>query len=467
MESLRQNTVIHEIEAAPEIDFASTESASDQLSIDRLALLQLLWDKRQFLRRVALWAMVASTVIALLLPKTYESSVRIMPPDSMNNASGLLGAALAGRGGGGTELAALAANLLGMKGSGALFVDLFRSRSVQDQVVNRLNLQKVYWTRYKQDARKKLDSRTDVSEDRKSGVITLIVSDHSPQRARDIAQAYVEELNTVLAQVSTSSARRQRIFIEQRLMTVKGELESAEKDFSAFASKNTALDIKEQTKAMVESAATLQGQLIAAQSELQSLEQVYTGNNVRVRALQARIDELQKQLQNMRGADSSLVTDGTDGGEMYPSIRKLPLLGVEWADLYRRMKIQETVYELLNQQYELARIQEAKEIPTISVVDPANVPERKSGPYRVLIILIVTTLSITGAAVWVWFEERWRLTRADDPRKVLASQVWESVATRVKQFRVLRLRAESGSRSAGNEGPSDQTDNENYNRRDR
>jgi len=305
----------------------------------------------------------------------------------MNNTGGML-AALAGKSN--PEIAAIAGSVLGMKGSGALYVDLFRSRTVQENVIDRLNLQKEYWTRYKEDARKRLNSRTNVEEERKSGVITLTVEDGNPQRARDIAQAYVEQLNRIVSQVSTSSARRERIFIEQRLASVKNDLEDAEKQFSVFASKNTALDIKEQTRAMVASAAELQGQLIAAQSQLQSLEQIYTENNVRVRALRAQIEELKRQLQNLRGTDSSIVEDASYPDQMYPSIRKLPLLGVEWADLYRRVKIQETVYELLNQQYELARIQEAKEIPTVNVVDPANVPEKKSWPPRTVIILLIT-----------------------------------------------------------------------------
>ena len=168
-------------------------------------------------------------------------------------------------------LGAMAGNILGAKSTGALFVDLLRSRTVQDHIVDRFNLQHVYWTRYKQDARKTLDAHTDVTEDRKSGVISMTVTEGSPQRARNVAQGYVEELDRLVSQVSTSSARRERMFIEQRLTTVNADLEDAEKQFSAFASKNAALDIKEQTRAMVESAAVLQGQMIAAQSELQSL----------------------------------------------------------------------------------------------------------------------------------------------------------------------------------------------------
>ncbi len=341
------------------------------------------------------------------------------------------------------EMALVAGSILGAKGSGALFVELFHSRSVQDRVIDRLNLQSVYWVRYKQDARKKLDSRTDVGEERKSGVITLTVRDRSPQRARDIAQAYVEELNRVVAQVSTSSARRERVFIEQRLLSVKSDLEEAEKQFGVFASKNTAIDIKEQTRAMVESAGLLQGQLIAAQSELQGLEQMYTDNNVRARVLRARVNELQRQLQSLRGSNSSLVFDAAQPDPMYPSIRKLPLLGIEWADLYRRMKIQETVYELLNQQYELARIQEAKEIPTVNVVDPANVPEKKSSPPRLLMILGLTMLSVVSAAVWIVAADRWRRVDPQDSRKMFAGSVWQETFGHAHRW-FAGLRARSG-----------------------
>jgi capsule polysaccharide export protein KpsE/RkpR len=256
-----------------------------------------------------------------------------------------------------------------------------------------------------------------------------------------------------VSQVSTSSARRERIFIEQRLTSVKSDLEDAEKQFSAFASKNSALDIKEQTKAMVESAGLLQGQLIASQSELQSLEQIYTSNNVRVRSLQARVDELKRQAQKLRGTDASLVSDAAQPDQMYPPIRKLPLLGVEWADLYRRMKIQETVYELLNQQYELARIQEAKEVPTVNVIDPANLPEKKSGPPRLLIIVPLTVLALAGAMVWIFGSERIKSLEHADPRRQLAMRAAESLKRLRDRIANLRFRNRSDFSKASGDGP--------------
>ena len=447
MENLRQNVAVREIDAITEVGFRSAheeaEPKVDQFSDGIVGSLALAWDHRRTLTRVGLWAVILSTAVAFLIPNRYESSVRIMPPDSTNNVSAVLGA-LTGKASSNSDLAMMAGSLLGMKSSGALYVNLFRSRSVQDRVIDEVNLQKVYSMRYKQDARKKLDGRTEVGEDRKSGIITLVAEDHDPQRAHDIAQAYVDELNRVVAQVSTSSARRERMFIEQRLVSVKSDLEDAERKFSAFASKNTTLDIKEQTKAMVESAAVLQGQLIAAESELQGLQQIYADNNVRVRALRARIGELRRALTEIHGSDASITSDSSSPDELSPSIRKLPLLGVEWTDLYRRLKLQETVYALLNQQYELARIQEAKEIPTVNVVDPANVPEKKSFPPRLWITFLLTSLSMAAAVTWISWTTRLDEYEPQDPRRLFIVKSGAAVATVVNRVErhafVLNLR---------------------------
>ena len=143
-----------------------------------------------------------------------------------------------------------------MKSSGALFVGILGSETVQDGLIDEFHLKKVYHDSKIEDARKDLSEHTDVSEDRKSGIITIAVTDHDAKRAAAMARSYVDELDRLVAQVSTSSARRERIFLEGRLQDVKTDLDLAARNFSDFASKNTAIDIPEQGKAMVEAAAT-------------------------------------------------------------------------------------------------------------------------------------------------------------------------------------------------------------------
>jgi len=276
-----------------------------------------------------------------------------------------------------------------------------------------------------EDIRKDLEYATNLSVDRKSQIITIKVTDRSPQRAAAMAQAYVDELNRTLALVSTSSARRERIFLEERLKEVSVDLEAAEKEFSRFASQNTAIDIKEQGKAMVEAAAILQGQLIAARSELEGLRQIYTDSNVRVRALQARVGELENQLKKVGGTNADAASGNTGPGDsLYPSIKQLPLLGVTYADLYRKARVQEAVFEKLTQQYELARVQEAKEIASVKVLDSPDLPEKKSFPPRVLLMLLGTALAFSSGMAWVRGRTRWEQADPSDPRMVLAREVY-------------------------------------------
>jgi hypothetical protein len=116
---------------------------------------------------------------------------------------------------------------------------------------------------------------------------------------------------------------------------------------------------------------------------------------------------------------------------MYPSIRKLPLLGVMYADLYRRTKIQEAVLETLTKEYELAKVQEVKEIPMVKVLDMAGVPDKKSFPPRPLLIFLGTTLGLTVAVVWVFGSEIWHDTDSSDPRKLFAQEVFSTVSARL------------------------------------
>jgi capsule polysaccharide export protein KpsE/RkpR len=235
--------------------------------------------------------------------------------------------------------------------------------------------------------------------------------------------------------LSTSSARRERLFLEERLQAVSKDLESAEKEFSQFSSKNSAIDIKEQGKAMVEAAATLQGQLIAAESELEGLRQIYTDNNVRVRSVRARIGELKHQLEKIggKGEDAS-APSGQQPDSLYPSIRKLPLLGVTYADLYRTTRVQEAVFETLTKEYELAKVQEVKEIPTVKVLDVADIPTKKSFPPRLLIMFLGTALAAAIATTWVFGKTTWEQTDSADPRKAFAQEVFTTVKASLPKF---------------------------------
>jgi uncharacterized protein involved in exopolysaccharide biosynthesis len=412
--------------APPDLGELSAPEVAGRDSPESLAeRLRLLWSERRFLARAVLASTAVGLLFAFYLPNQYQASTQLMPPDSQSNSGMAILAAMSARTGNG--LGAVAGDLLGVKSSGALFIGILRSRTVEDRLIERFNLKKVYGTGVEEDARGKLSGNTSIAEDRKSGIITIAVTDGDPRLAAAIAQAYVEELDRLVSELSTSSARRERIFLEERLKTVKLDLDQAAREFGQFASRNGAIDIKEQGRAMVEAAATLQGQMIAAQSELSGLEQIYAGNNVRVRALRARIAKLKQELEKIGGQESDSAVAGRDEKSLYPSIRKLPILGVTYSDLYRRTRIEEVVFETLTQQYELAKVQEAKETPSVKILDDATVPERKSYPPRLRILLLCILFGLAASVVWVFGQKRWHEVAPDDPRKVFATEVFQTV----------------------------------------
>lgn len=428
--------------------------------------LRLLWKRRVAFFRAAAIGLLVSTLVAFLIPKSYTSTTQLMPPDPQSTSGMAMMAAMAAKAGGG--LAGVAGDLLGLKSSGALFIGVLRSETSQERLIQQFDLRKVYGTQLVTDARKKLDENTAISEDRKSGIITISVTDHSPQRAAALANAYVDELNSRASELSTSSAHRERVFLEERLKVAKHELDDASNQLAQFSSKNSTLDIQQEGKAMLDAAGAIAGELIAAQAQLEGLKQIYTDNNSRVRSLNARVAELRRQLEKLGGTQGDAVkkpqastlarsrevnpplghtadppantfvdeaadpsTSKAGGGLPYPTIRSLPLLGAKYADYYRRAKIQETVYELLTEQYELAKVQEAKETPSVKVLDPARVPERKSYPPRLVIMFLGTFLAFAMSVVWVMGSARWDEVEPQDPHKVLVREVVSSLKARM------------------------------------
>jgi uncharacterized protein involved in exopolysaccharide biosynthesis len=391
---------------------------------------------RGIVLRGTLGTLLAFTLIAFLIPKKYTATTRLMPPDYGSNLQmtlalpALSDAAGSGTAGAGSSIMGLASQLLGLNTSGDLFAGVLQSQSVEDRIIQKFNLMNVYSVRHIEVARDALEDRTEITI-KKSGIINIAVEDKSRERATEIAKMYVAELDRALAIVNTSSAHRERVFIEGRIREVKQELDATVKEFAAFSSQNAAIDVPEQAKAMVGAAAELQAQLIAAESEVTGLQQIYTENNVRVKALKAHAAELQRQLNKFGGKDVNLDRDTSLARtELYPSIRQLPLLGVKYLDLYRRTKINEGVYEFLTKEFEVAKVQEAREIPTVQVLDTALLPDKKSSPHRLLIMLAGLFLGFIGSSGVVIGKTAWEDTNQDDPRKVLATEIYLSMRAR-------------------------------------
>jgi capsule polysaccharide export protein KpsE/RkpR len=391
--------------------------------------LWLLWRSRRFIWGVAWKTLLASIVLAYVVPSHYASAVKFVPGENSSSGGGssmmgLLSKALGGSDNSSMSMGLDAAGLLGAKTPGAFYVEVLKSRTVQDRLIDRFDLRSRYRKKTYFEARKKLSRFTDIEEDKKSGVITLTVTDYEPKVAAQIANAYIEELNRLAVDLNTSSAHRERQFLEDRLAGAKQDLARATGALSQFTSKNSMVDPQNEGRALMDAAARMQGELIASQTELKGLQQIYSDDNVRVRTLKARMAELQSQLKKIVGHGGNAAGQNAAAEfSAYPTMDTLPALGSHYSDLYREAKIQEAVYAFVTQQFEMARIQEAKELPIVRVMDAGVAPEKRSSPIRSLIVAGSVIAALVLASLWVLVRYRWQQVPMDDPYRLLADDV--------------------------------------------
>lgn len=408
----------------PKLD--ETSQTADTLHVSDYV--RALWRGRRAIPKAVLLGAVVAAVVSLITPATYQSMTRLMPPDRQSPAGlALLANAIDDR------LPSGASDALGVKSPGAVFVGVLRSRTVADRLIEQFDLMKVYRVRLRKDARRRLADSTEIAEDKKSGIITLTVTDRSAARAASLARAYVEQLNQLTAELNTSAAHRERVFLEERLKKVKQDLAAASARLSQFSSRSSAVDPKEQGKALFDTAARLQVELSDTEAELRSLEQVYAPQNVRVRAARARIAELKRQIAKLQGSNGAPAS--------LPSITQLPVLGLTYADLLREAKVQEAVYETLTKQYELAKVQEARELPTVRVLDDADLPERRVSPQRTLMTLAGFLLGGVFAAAYVIGRTAWRRLSLNHPVRTLGLEFHDDIAAELRTVRRRLARA--------------------------
>jgi uncharacterized protein involved in exopolysaccharide biosynthesis len=355
---------------------------------------------------------------AFILPVTYTSTTTLMPPESASSNSNLM-SMLSAAG----PVASACSAMLGAKTSGAQFVGVLRSRTVQESLVRRFDLADYYKARFVEDACNRLAAHTSVLEDQKSGIITISVTAGNPVLAANIAQGYVEELDRVVTSNSTSAARRERIFLEGRLKELKQDLDNSAKVLSQFSTKNKTIDMPSQAKSMMDAGLKLQQELATARSELAGLRQAYSEDNVRVRTANARVEELQRQMDKITGLSRASGSRINSGDSDYPSLEALPALGLTYADLDRKVLVEEALWEALSKQYEAAKVQEAKEIPTVRVLDSADLPQRKTSPARTAIVILGVMASLFLACTFVISANAWKNMKDQDERKKLVNEI--------------------------------------------
>jgi uncharacterized protein involved in exopolysaccharide biosynthesis len=174
------------------------------------------------------------------------------------------------------------------------------------------------------------------------------------------------------------------------------------------------VSIDAQARAAIEGAASIKGEIIAAQIELEVLKQFGTERQNEAVMLKSKIVELQKQLAKIESGDS---VNESPNDNVYITFKELPALGMELARLMRAAKIQEEVFKLITTQYEIAKIEEAKDLTTVQVLDRAVPPDRKIRPKRRLIVIIATVAGFFLAAFLAFFMEFVNRIKSQNPER--------------------------------------------------
>jgi capsule polysaccharide export protein KpsE/RkpR len=408
---------------------ASAEEVGEGLSLRIARFLRLCWVRRRMVFGILATGILISILYAFHLPVMYTSTTTLMPPDSASSNSNLMSLLSSAY-----PAASVGSAALGIKSPGALFVGILGSRTVQESVVTRFDLVHHYKKHLIEDACKRLTADTVIRENIKSGIITIDVKADNAVLASNIAQGYVAELDRVVNNNSTSAARRERIFLEERLKEIKKDLDDSAEALSRFSTKSRTIDMPSQARAMVDSGLKLQDELATARSDLAGLRQAYSEDNVRVRTASARVEELQKQMDKITGLSQKSGSSAYTSESDYPSLGALPALGLTYADLNRKVLVEEALWGALTKQYEAAKVQEAKEIPTVRVLDVANVPQRKSSPARSEIVILGAMLSLFVVCISVLAMSAWEEMDAQDERKQLVAAIVNATLNSLRWF---------------------------------
>ena len=395
---------------------APHEEQDDEVSL--LDLLIILARSKWFIIRITIGLGLTALIISLFLPKRYTALTTVLPPQQSSSLSSALMSQIGNLG----SLGALAGSSMGLKNPNDMYVAMFKSRTVEDAMIQRFDLMKEYRQKYMSTARKAFESHATVESGAKDNLIHISVEDKDPKRAAEMANAYVEEYRELSQHLAISEASQRRLFFEQQLEQAKDNLANAEEALKETQQKTGMIQLDSQARALIESAAGLRAQITAKEVQLQGMRTYGTSENADVVQTQQELESLRTQLAK-RGGNA----DDSSAGLIMPK-GQVPQAGIEYVRKLRDVKYNETIFEILARQIEMAKLDEAKEGALIQVVDPAIVPDYKSSPKRGLITIAAAVAGLfIGIFVVLFREGLGRLRQNPEQRErldILRKAIW-------------------------------------------
>jgi capsule polysaccharide export protein KpsE/RkpR len=359
------------------------EPARDILAID---LLLSIVKRKWLIAKITLAVTVFTALVVLFIPRTYIAKTSILPPEQNH----CLTAAMMGQLG---SVAALAGQELGLKNPSDAYVLVLQSNAIGEQLIRRFDLQQVYKTKTMVNTLKVLADHTEIKDD-KSGVITVEFEDRDPKRSSEVANTYVEELRHVMQKLSVTEASQRRAFFEEQVSEAKQQLAGSEADLKGVEEKTGLIQLDSQAKAIIQQIANVREQIAAREVRLQGMRSYATADNPYLQrterelaALRGELSKLERQ-RNVGAGDTQIPTAG------------MPSASLDYLRKMRDLKYNEMVFEVLSKQYELAKLDEAKETAMVQVFDPATVPDKPSKPHRTLIVMAAFFAAILLTSLW-------------------------------------------------------------------
>jgi uncharacterized protein involved in exopolysaccharide biosynthesis len=283
-------------------------------------------------------------------------------------------------------MAALAGGGLGLKNPNDQFVGMFMSRTVEDAMVQHFGLMQEYHKKYLTDARKAFEGHTKVDDSGKDGLIRISIKDRDPRRAAELANGYIDQFRIQSQHLAITEASQRRLFFERELEQAKDNLASAEEALKQTQQTTGLIELTSQARALIESGAALRAEITAREVQIQGMQTYATGENAQLVQAQRELESMRAQLAKLGGSEDS------SAGELIVPKGRVPEAGLEYIRKLRDVKYYETIFDILARQFEMAKLDEAKQGALIQVVDPAVPPDYRSFPKRGLIVIGATVL---------------------------------------------------------------------------
>jgi tyrosine-protein kinase Etk/Wzc len=379
----------------------SSGSHGQQREIGILELLTVFASRKSLFAKLVGASTTIGIILCFVLPVQYTATTKLMPPQQTQSTTSMMMNQLIGSSSG--SLAAIAGGGIAPKSPNDIYIGLLSSRPVGDAIIQRFGLTQVYRAKDMTASREKLAANTLISTER-SGFIAISVTDRDSKRASDIANAYTEQLRAFTRSLAVTEASRRRLFYDDQLRQAKESLVQAEIDFQQVQQQKGLVQLDAQAKAIVESLAALRAKIAAKEVEVEALKSYSTDSN-------PEVELALNELSSLRSQATHIATQDKSDGFADLGLKQVPAAELEYLRADRELRYRQALFDMLIKQYDAAKMDEAKDAAIIQVVEPATIPERRSAPKRVSVLLAWIFVGFASSCILVLVQSWQRMVR--------------------------------------------------------